>query len=121
MITDEQRESVYDAWRVAADALSIRIQVPYLLKTPDGEEVLCAAYLPDFGGPRGMVFGLWDHLAHLGDKVGTAAKSQGLYFSRINPEVYDYYDEEVFVEALTDWGFFGSEDDRPKWLWKRSE
>jgi len=116
MITDEQRERVYAAWRIAADALSIRVEVPYLLKTSDGEELLCAAQLPDFGGPKGMVFSLLDHLTHLGGKVGSAAKSRGLYYSIINPAIYDHYDEEIFIEALTDWGFFGSKDDWPIWL-----
>jgi hypothetical protein len=42
--------------RAAATALSIKVEAPYLLKTGDGGEILCAAHLPDFGGRGGMVF-----------------------------------------------------------------
>ena len=128
MNTEEERKKVCDAWRVAASALSIRVEVPHLLKTLDGEEVLCVAHLPDFGGPSGMVIGL---TTYNNDKaVISAAKSRGLYWSFINPKVYERYDEEVFMpyvinrwsacarprEALADWGFFGKEDHRPGWL-----
>jgi hypothetical protein len=114
MNTEEERKKVCDAWRVAASALSIRVEVPHLLKTLDGEEVLCVAHLPDFGGPSGMVIGL---TTYNNDKaVISAAKSRGLYWSFINPKVYERYDEEVFKEALADWGFFGKEDHRPGWL-----
>jgi len=87
------------------------------LKSADGQAVLCSAYLPDFGGPAGMVFGLLEGPDHEVDKrLSSAADAQGLYHSFINAEVYESYDEEVFKEALTDWGFFGDEERRPVWL-----
>jgi hypothetical protein len=122
MITEEERARVHNAWRVAANALSIKVEAPYLLKGVDGKEVLCAAYLPDFGDPRGMVVGLLDLVTCKNDKgIKLAAESRGLFFSFINPEVYERYDEQVFKEALADWGFFGSEDQRPDWLPKQND
>jgi hypothetical protein len=119
MDAEEMRKRVCDAWRIAANALSVRIEAPFTLKTKDAEEVLTMAHLPDFGGPRGMIIGLLSRPAYTTDKgVKSAAESLGLYYSLINPEVYERYDEEVFKEALADWGFFGNEDRRPKWLQK---
>jgi len=83
----------------------------------DGEEHWCAAHLPDFGGPRGMVVGLiWPPLYKPDAQLESAAKARGLYCSFINPAVYEDYDEDVFKEALNDWGFLGGEDQRPDWL-----
>lgn len=117
MNTEEKREKVCGAWRIAASALSIRIEIPYLLKTADNEEVLCVAHLPDFGGPKGVVIDLYFRgVYELNERLKLAARAQGLFYSFINAEVYDRYNEKEFKEALTDWGFFGNEDIRPNWL-----
>lgn len=117
MITEEEKERVYRAWRIAADALSITVEAPYVLNAPNCGKVLFAAYLPDFGTSQGMVIGLLGRPTYMRDKaLLSAAKSRGLYSSFISAEIYARYDEEVFKEALTDWGFFGSEERRPNWL-----
>ena len=117
MDVDEHRKRVVEAWRAAATALSIKVEAPYLLKTGDGGEILCAAHLPDFGGRGGMVFDVLEEFPYENRKeVASAAKSRGLYYSIINPEVYGHHDEEVFIEALADWSFFGADDQRPHWL-----
>jgi len=49
------------------------------------------------------------------------AKQKRFFFTFINPAGFATYDESIFKEALTDWGFFGPEEDRPDWLPKRRE
>jgi len=44
------------------------------------------------------------------------AKAAGLFFSFVNLETYSTFNEKTFVEALTDWGFFGDPSKRPTWL-----
>jgi hypothetical protein len=39
----------------------------------------------------------------------------GLYVSLIGP-IYRQYARERFIEALTDWEWFGPANDRPDWL-----
>jgi hypothetical protein len=115
--TEAKRERVSEAWRIGASALSIRVEAPYLLKTAEGKEVVCIAYLPDFGDTKGMIIGLVCRTAYKKDNgLKSAALALGLYYSFINPEMYDRYDEGLFKEALVDWGFFGDEDRRPDWL-----
>jgi hypothetical protein len=66
-----------------------------------------------------MVIGLTSRPAYEIDKeVKSAAEAQGLFYTFINADVYEYYNEHVFKEALVDWGFFGSDDHRPDWLRK---
>jgi hypothetical protein len=117
MKTKDREKNCYTAWLTAAVALSIRVESPYLLKSADGSEVPCAAYLPDFGGSNGMVIGCIDRPDYKTDRgLQSAAKSRGFYCSFINSEVYEHYNEEVFKEALLDWGFFGDESLRPNWM-----
>lgn len=64
-----------------------------------------------------MVLGLLDGPSHgVDERLSSAADAHGLYQSFINPKIYESYDEKVFREALTDWGFFGDEERRPIWL-----
>jgi hypothetical protein len=119
MNTEQKMKRVCDAWRIAAVALSIKVEAPYVIRTRDGKEVACIAHLVDFGGPNGMIIGLYSRPASETDKeLKSAAESKGLFYSFINADFYERYDENEFKEALTDWGFFGDEDRRPNWLRK---
>jgi hypothetical protein len=41
-----------------------------------------------------------------------------MFYSFINAQIYEHYNEETFKEALVDWGYFGDETRRPSWLQK---
>jgi len=121
MNTEDQKKTVSDAWRTAASSLAIRVEAPYVLVDANHAEVSCIAYLPDFGGSKGMVIGPICNSDYKTDRVFLAATSRGLYCSLVNAEVYEHYEEATFKEALTDWGFFGDETRRPSWLQKPSK
>jgi hypothetical protein len=117
MLTDAEFLTLATAWKRAAEVLSVRLESPYRFKTNTEKEVPCVGYLPDFGGPKGMVISYLSAPEFGIDSVlASQAKSFGFYCSFINPKVYEKYDEEVFKEALVDWGFFGNEDMRPSWM-----
>jgi hypothetical protein len=117
MNVEEKMKMVCEAWSAAVTALSIKIQQPYVIYTANGIEISCLAYLPDFGGPKGMVMFLYSLGSSEIDKARkSAAESQGLFYSFISDEFYKRYDEKEFKEALADWGYFGNEDHRPGWL-----
>jgi len=104
-------------WRVAAEELSFRIEAPYSFKGTPNSNVSCVAFLPDFGGPKGMVVDLLDDPPYeRGSPIRLSAEANGMFCSFINPKVYEKFDAEEFKEALTDWGFFGPNGDRPNWM-----
>ncbi len=39
-------------------------------------------------------------------------------YSLMNVSIYQNYNDEVYKEALIDWGFFGDETLRPSWMQK---
>jgi hypothetical protein len=118
MSAEAKMKMAGNAWRIAASALSFRIEVPYLIRTTNGKQIPCVAFLPDFGSRNGMVIGLIGATYKTDRELALAAKPQGMFCSFINPAVYERYDEETFKEALVDWGYFGDESRRPNWLQK---
>lgn len=101
--------ALIEAWQAAALDLGFRLEAPYCLSTSTGDSIWVEGFLPDFGGSRGMVFRGMEH----------SAPSTDRYVSLIAP-IYHQYVRERFIEALTDWGWFGSEDSRPVWLFANS-
>lgn len=102
-------------WLVAAADLGIRVEAPFELRTDDGRVATCAAWLPDFGGPRGTV--LASRFAP--DWAPEAAAAAGYYTSGLNPAHYEPYDRARYVAALTDWGWYGDAEARPSWCPER--
>jgi hypothetical protein len=103
---------VIAAWKTASWALGISVTAPFTCS----DSLECVAFLPDFGGPNGMVVGAIGAPAETDRALGRWAKERGLYLSFLNPEVYQTYDASTFKEALVDWGYFGPSETRPSWL-----
>jgi len=97
--------ALIEAWQRAASDLGLRLEAPYSLSTSAGDRILVEGFLPDFGGNQGMVFRGVEH----------RAPSTDLYVSLIGP-IYRRYERERFIEALTDWAWFGHANGRPDWL-----
>jgi hypothetical protein len=51
---------IMNAWRDAARELGIRVEIPVSLVSVDGEIELYEGRAIDFGGPNGVVFGIFD-------------------------------------------------------------
>jgi hypothetical protein len=93
------------------DSLGVRAECPYIMTNDVGTEVEFAAYLPDFGSPKGMVIDLYtQHSFELTPQKELASKS-GLYLSIVNPESW-FEDIEGAIEALNDWGYYDAGRER---------
>lgn len=103
-------------WREARDKLGIAVVAPFTFRV-DGRAYECVAWLPDFGGPRGMVlFELSAPEFRVPAEAVADAEACGYRWSGVNGALYRQYNEAVFVEALRDWGFTGAASARPTWL-----
>lgn len=119
-MNDKTDKSFFDkaakAWQKAAKEFGIDVVCPYHLVTRFGS-VDCLAFLPHFGGANGMLIDLTSPPDFATDeKLTEVAKKTGLKWSFLNAEVYGDYDNAVFREALIDWGYFGDEKNRPRWM-----
>jgi hypothetical protein len=97
-----------NAWRVAAKELGIRVETPFSLVSVGGETELYERRAIDFGGPNGMVFGIFDD-----DRASCKRrKDAGYYWSGLAPS-YRTYNRELFISTLDDWKWFGPKGQVP--------
>ena len=108
---DQTRADIEDAWHEAGDDLGIDVEAPYVRESSAGTARF-VAFLPDFGGPNGMVLG------GLGDPDGDlpaqVAGEEELRYAEVG-RAFATYDAEVFRDALDEWGWQGPEGTEPEW------
>jgi hypothetical protein len=106
-------EQAVTAWVTASKDLGFRITAPYTFKCGK-ESVQCLAFLPHFGGPNGMIIGTSAPPRFETDKrLIEYAQAKKMFCSFINLDAYRTYKENVFKEALADWGYFGPLKENP--------
>jgi hypothetical protein len=48
-------QKLIGSWLKVASELGVRVIAPYMMRAPDGSDIECEAYVPDFGSPSGAV------------------------------------------------------------------
>ncbi len=105
------------AWNEASKHLHFTFDFPRTLKDDLGREIPYVGSIPYFGSPKGVMIGFICDPPYIGNRqLASKAILMGMYFSFINLDVYAHYNEDIFKECLTDWGFFGSKTECPPWL-----
>lgn len=95
--------------------LGVKIISPYIINR-EFENLDCFAYIPDFGSTNGTVVGLTSSPNYFLDEATIAfCKKEKIFYSFINTERLKNYDIEKMKEMLVDWGYFGTEKDKPSW------
>jgi hypothetical protein len=96
------------AWQTAGSELDVRVVAPCEVRTASGKVVVCEAYLPDFGSPKGAIV--------LGyDGTDTFRSQLGEYWCSVSYEPYEKFSPTLFVDTLNDWGWFGAIGMQPNW------
>ncbi len=109
--TNEIDNNVLKAWRMASADLGLSIQSPFTLTMPTGKQITYGLLIKDFGSDLGIIiYTTFDR-----DDVDDEPWKYGYYSSALNPEHYSKYDRKYFIEALTDWGYFGDIKSKPDW------
>lgn len=114
--SEQRKRQMSDVWIAAGRELEIRVFAPYPFASGNSASE-CVAYLPDFGGPGGMLLSAICPPEFLTDcQLTVDAHSAGYYVSFISADSYAFFDGTKFKEALIDWGFYGPPDMRPTWI-----
>jgi len=111
---DDRR--IADAWLLASVDLGINVTAPFTVDGFDGEPVEFVALLHGFGTAAGTLVCTTDDDF---DVAGDLAEARGFYSTALNPTHYSRYDRAHFIEALDDWGWYGSAS-APSW-YRRQE
>jgi hypothetical protein len=98
-----------NAWSAAANDLGIRATAPFRIPTDTSGERFAAAYLPDFGSMQGTIVDWGFRPDFSGDnEVRRFAEENSMYYSIVSFDRYRSYDRDMFLEALSDWGYYGN-------------
>lgn len=98
-------------WAYAAEQLKLKIASPFKIITKDNQWIEFLLLVEDFGSVKGTLIGDINHSAQ-NSKIATEF---GYYFSALNPENYSLYNENLFIDTLNDWGYFGAPENKPSW------
>lgn len=102
-------DKIVSAWGEAASSLGVRVLAPHSVDCSDGTVLVVEAFLPDFGGPQGVVGVALDDRERCERAIGTN------HFVSQLASSYRRFDVTRFRDTLNDWQWFGSPDDRPGW------
>jgi hypothetical protein len=106
-VTDKLDQKLVDAWQTAAEDLGFRFVSPFAAVDKRGATVFVEGFLPDFGGPEGMTV----VSATRRFKPGESGRPYCIL-----PIAERKYRRESVIETLKDFGWYGSDGDRPVWL-----
>jgi len=98
------------AWKKAEQDLLIEVEAPFVLTDENGRKNTYGLLIKDFGSKLGTLILSADDMTDFNE-----AHKHGYYCSALNPESYDKYRRELFIDTLNDWGYFGEESNKPNW------
>ena len=101
-------------WRRVADDLGLEIAVPFDVVLKSDCRIRVPVLVRDFGGARGMLVVL--DLSLIEDRTEELVKAGYGYSVLSEPGAFEEYNRDVFIEMLVDWGWWGPESERPKWI-----
>jgi hypothetical protein len=104
--------AISHAWADAGKKLGIRVVAPFDLVV-GGKAYRFPAFLPHFGGPRGMVVLAYESFFQ---EKGRVASESGLFCSGLASEGYLAFSKAHFIETLLDWGYFGPDSEKRGWM-----
>ena len=97
------------AWLAAGRYLGVRVLAPYELRVADDDTVEVEAFLPDFGGPHGVVV----VALHDDERFKQACAARRHVWGL--GDGYREFEPDYFRETLDDWGWYGPMSRRPAW------
>lgn len=98
-------------WEEVGNDLGLEIWAPYELTLPSGYLVRAPVLVRHFGGPKGMLVVSDDSILDWGDAI----IQMGYGFSVLG-EPSQKYDRKVYIEMLSEWGWWGPDSEEPVWL-----
>ena len=114
MVSAHQLENASEAWVKAAEELGFVLTAPFSIEV-DGGSVMRIAFLPHFGGPKGMIIAALDPQSSIDQRIVQFSRQNGLFYSFVSLN-YGNYERPKFIEALEDWGYYGPQDKCPAWF-----
>lgn len=105
-------DPITSAFIQAAGELGFSFEPEFSVALQDGSVIQSLGFVPHFGSKLGTL--LFSESQCPSMREGEELQGRG-YFYSVLFECFYVFDEELFKETLDDWGFFGNEQERPRW------
>ncbi len=118
-----QGKNLQNYWKIVAEKLNLKIDIPYSIKYSDGSVQEIDIRLRDFGSKNGILLVPdYDVIKNRSKEIAEMKYGYSCIpeptDERVNQTV-DASFEDLMKEVkdiLLDWGYFGSDSEKPKWL-----
>jgi len=99
----------------AAEELGLRVEIGYVVTLSDGRKLMSQALLPDLGNPLGTL--VFDSPRIVDSSARKDIRSQGYGMSTFSqPLPTQTFDVESYARMFAEWGWAGSDADKPGWM-----
>ncbi|TGK31348.1 hypothetical protein EHQ12_01270 [Leptospira gomenensis] len=101
-------------WKDAAENLNLEVEIPFSIILTDNSKINASILLKNFGAKNGMlIITNYEDVEQYLEKIYEA----GYGFSTLSePSENEQYSRKDFIELLSDWGWTGDLNLKPKWL-----
>jgi hypothetical protein len=103
---------ITSAFTEASSVLSFSFAPWFVVVLDEGSSVQSLGLVRGFGARLGTL--LFSEAHRPTSRELAELKGKGYFYSLLF-ESYRSFDQRLFEDTLTDWGFFGPEDERPVW------
>lgn len=103
---------ITSAFVQAAGELGFSFEPAFAVALRDGSVIQSLGFVRHFGSELGAL--LFSESQCPSSRECEELQGLGYFYSQLF-EGYCRFDEQLFKETLDDWGFFGSEQERPDW------
>lgn len=105
-------DQITSAFVQAADALGFSFEPAFSVALKDGPAIQSLGLVRHFGSALGTL--LFSESLCPSTRESEELQGMGYYFSLLF-ESYCQFDEQLFKDTLSDWGFFGNGQEPPNW------
>ena len=109
MNMNSKNDVLIDTWKRAAIELGLEIICPFKINTENGM-VSYPILVKHFGGKKGTIIARLELTMDI-----PIPKHKDYYFSVLDSDYYSNFNQELFIETLEAWGFFGDNEKQPDW------
>lgn len=98
----------------ACDLLGLNCLVSFPVRLPDGSNIEASVYLPELGGPSGMlVFSDYENIKEATQYLVAQGYGYSVYGI---PSEEEGFDLAGYIEMFSDWGWNGPSTEIPDWF-----
>lgn len=106
--------NIKECFARACKSLDLEVDPYHVVELEPGKSISSEVYIPNLGGPRGMlIFRSFQDMQGFDDELIEAGYG---YSVMSEPTTEEEYSPQSLIEVFLDWGWSGDEGSKPAWM-----